>query len=111
MIQLETIQKFGRDSVDAALRSFTAVSTGAQTAAVETVDYAKRSFEQGTHATERLLGARTLDNAIQIQGEYVRTSYEGLIAQASKMGELATTTAKEAFAPVESLFAKSLRTS
>ena len=106
MIQFDTMQKFGKDGTDAATRSFGALSKGLQAAAAETADYAKRSFEMGSATVEKLVGVRTLDRAVEIQGEYVRTSYEGLVAQASRMGELAANTAKEFFSPLEGLVAK-----
>ena len=51
MIQIDTIQKFSKDNADAALKSFGVVSKGAQAIAVETADYAKKSFEQSTATT------------------------------------------------------------
>lgn len=106
MNQFETIQKLGKDNMDAALRTVGALSTGAQAIASETADYAKRSFEQGTAALERLVGARTLDKAFEVQADYVKTSYEGFVAQSTKMGELYANLAKEALRPYEGLRAK-----
>lgn len=110
MNQFETIQTLGRDTVEASFKSFGAISKGAQATAVEIADYAKRSLEQGSAAVEKLVGTRTLDRAFEVQGEYLRTSYEGFVAQATRIGELATDTAKEAFAPIEGLVAKTTRT-
>lgn len=110
MMTFDMMQKFGRDGLDAAMRSMGAMSTGAQAAAAETADFAKRALEQGSQATERLLGARSLDAVMQIQGEYVRKSYEGAVAQTARMGEIATSAAKGAAAPLEGLFAKSAPT-
>lgn len=110
MMTLDTIQKLGRDGMEATMRSMSALSSGAQAAATETADFAKRSVEHGTKATERLLGARSLEAVMQIQGEYLRASYEGVVAQGAKMGELATTVAKDAAAPLEGLFAKAAPT-
>jgi hypothetical protein len=50
---------------------------------------------------EKLLGAKSYDTAIQIQSEYWKTSYAGFVAQATKIGELYSSLAKEAFKPVE----------
>src|SRR5215213_3766510 len=99
--QFDNIQKVGKDNVEAALKSFGAVSKGAQAIAVETADYAKKSFEQGTATLEKLVGVTTLHKAIEIQTDYLKTSYEGFVAQSSKVGELAANTAKEAFQPFE----------
>lgn len=106
MMQLDNIQKLSKDNAEAAMKSLGVITKGVQSAAVEVADYAKRSFEQSSATIEKLVGARTVESALQIQGEYVRTAYEGFVAQATKMGELATTVAKEALAPVEGLVAK-----
>ena len=106
MMQFDTFQKFGKDGADAAMTSLGAVSRGIQSAAVEAADYAKRSFEQSSATVEKLVGARNVETALQIQGEYLRAAYEGFVAQATKMGELTASTVKEAYAPVESLVAK-----
>ena len=103
--QFDTIQKFGKDNVDAALKSFGTVSKGAQTIAVETADYAKKSFEQRTATLEKLVGAKTLDKAIEIQTDFVKSAYEGFVAQSTKLGELYAILAKEAFKPYEGLVA------
>ena len=103
--QFDTIQKFGKDNVDAALKSFGAVSKGAQTIAVEAADYAKKSFEQSTATLEKLVGAKSLDKAIEIQTDYVKSAYEGFVAQSTKLGELYASVAKEAFKPYEGLVA------
>lgn len=106
MTQFDNIQQLGKENVDAALKAFSAVSTGAQAIAVEAADYAKKSFEQSSAVLEKLVGAKTLDKAIEIQTDYLKASYEGFVAQSTKMGELYANLAKEAFKPVESLVAK-----
>ena len=109
MIQFDQIQKLGKDNADAALKSFGAVSKNAQAIAVESADFAKKSFEQGTAAIEKLVGAKTLDKAFQIQTDYVRSAYEGMVAQTTKIGELYASLAKDVFKPYETLVAKSAK--
>lgn len=108
-MQFDTIQTFGREAFQASFESFGALSRGAQATAAEVADYAKRSLEETGSAVEKLMGTRTVEKAFEIQGDFLRTSYEGFVAQASKVGELATGTAKEAFAPLEGLVAKAPR--
>ena len=107
MIQFDQMQKLGKDNTDAALKTFGLVSKGAQAIALESADFAKKSFEQGTATIEKLVGAKTLDKAIEIQADYVRSAYEGVVAQATKMGELYASLAKDAFKPFETIAAKS----
>jgi hypothetical protein len=106
MQQFDQIQKYGQENVDAAMKAFGSVTKGAQTIAVESADYAKKSFEQGTAALERLVGAKTLDKAFEVHSDFVKTAYEGFVAQSTKMGELYANVAKDAFKPFEGLVAK-----
>ena len=101
MNQFESVQKFGKDGVEATTKAFGAYSRHAQVAAVEVADYAKRSFEHGTAAMERLLSAKTLDKAVEVQVEYLKGSYEAFVAQSTKMGQIYATLARETFAPFE----------
>ncbi len=106
--QFETIQKASKDNVDAALKAFGATSKSVQTIAVEATDYAKKSFEAGTAAIEKLSGVKTLEKAIEIQTDYVKTAFEGAVAQMTKMGELYTSLAKDAYKPFEGIVAKAV---
>jgi len=106
----DEMQQFGRDNMDATLKSFGALSKSAQAIAVEIADYGKKMFEQGTAATEKLIGAKSLEKAIEVQSDYVKSSYEGFVAEATKLGELYADLAKEAYKPFENQFAKSAAT-
>jgi hypothetical protein len=100
------MQVMGKDGVEATLKSFTAASKGVQAIAVETTDYARKSFEQSAAAVEKLLGTRSIESAIEVQTEFAKTAYEGFVAQATKMGSLYTDIAKEAYKPLEGYFAR-----
>ena len=102
----EEFQKLGKDNVDVAMRQFGTVSKGWQAIATEFADYSKKSFEDGSAALEKLFGAKSLEKAIEIQSDYVKTAYEGFVAQSSKMGELYTDLAKETYKPLEGMIAK-----
>jgi hypothetical protein len=102
----DEVQRLGKEGVDASVKSFNAASKGAQAIAVEVTDYARKSFEQGTAAFEKLLGARTLESAIEVQNEYAKIAYEGFVAQATRLGSLYADVAKETYKPIEGYFAK-----
>lgn len=102
----ETLQKLGKDNVDVAMKSFGAASKGFQAIATEVADYQKKSFEEGTAALEKLLGAKTLDKAFEAQTEFYKTAYEGFVSQATKIGELYADIAKESYKPIEGAVAK-----
>ncbi len=106
--QFETIQKASKENADAALKAFGVTSKGVQALAVEATDYAKKSFEAGTAALEKLAGAKTFDKALEIQADYLKTSFEGAVAQMTKFGELYSSLAKDAYKPFEGIIAKAV---
>lgn len=102
----EDMQKLGKDSVEMAMSTFGAWTKGAQAIAVEVVDYSKKSVEGSAAAWEKLMGAKTLEKAMEVQTEYLKSSYEGIVAEATKLGELYVDLAKEAYKPFEGALAK-----
>lgn len=102
----DDVQKLGKDGMEAALQSLTAISKGAQTAATEAAEFTRKSFEQGTSAWEGMLGARSLERVVEVQNKYVQTAYESMMAQATKLGELYADTARQSFQPLEGYLAK-----
>lgn len=103
---IEEIQKFGKDQFDSASATATTFTKGVQEIAAEATEYSKKSLEDSTALVEKLLGAKTLDTAIQLQSDFAKSAYEGWVAKATKFGELYTNLAKEIFKPVEAAFAK-----
>ena len=102
----EDVQKLGKENVDLTLKSMGAVSKSMQAIAAELADYSKKSFEESTAVVEKLLGAKTLEKAIEVQTDYFKSSYEGFVSEATKLSDLYTDLAKETYKPFESAFGK-----
>ena len=103
---IDDFQKFSKESVDASMNAFSTLSKGVQAIAVESADYSKKAFEDGTAALEKLFGTKSVEKAVEIQQDYLKSAYEGFVAQATKMGELYVDLAKEAYKPYEGYLAK-----
>ena len=103
---MEDVQKMGKDNMDATMKSLGMLSKASQTIAAEVADYSKKAFEDGTKVMEKLLGAKSIDKAMEIQTDYAKTAYEGFVAQATKIGELYSELAKETYKPFEAYVAK-----
>ncbi|HWK66792.1 MAG TPA: phasin family protein [Rhizobiaceae bacterium] len=102
----EEANKVGKEYMDASLKSFASLSKSVQAIAVEASDYTKKSFEAGSAALEKLITARTLDKAFEIQTDYAKQAYESFVAEATKLGDLYAEVAKEAYRPFEAVVAK-----
>jgi phasin family protein len=102
----EEFQKVGKDGFDAAVRSFGEVNKGFQAIAAEVTDYSKKAFEDSTRAFEQLIGAKSIEQAIEIQSQYAKKAYDAYVAEMSKLGEMYVGLAKDAYRPVEVAFNK-----
>jgi hypothetical protein len=102
----ESIQILGKDNTDAVLKSANAVSKGFQAIAAEAAEYSKKSIDAGTSAIERMIGAGSIDKAVEVQSDFVRSAYEGYVGQVAKISEIVTDMAKGAYQPYEALFGR-----
>lgn len=103
---VDDFQKFTKEQFGAATTSSSSFVKSLQTIAAETTDYSKKSFENSTAFLEKLRGAKSLENAIQIQSEYAKASYDAFVAQATKIGELYSNLGKDALKPIETVISK-----
>ena len=102
----EDFQKFSKDQIEA----FTAASS--------TLDQGPAGHRHRVRAIirrrpspreprlyEKLLGARSVESAVQIQTEFAKQAYEGFVAQATRVSELYTRVASDALKPVTAAYA------
>jgi phasin family protein len=99
----EDMQNFGKDNMEMAMNYFGAWNKGAQALAAEVADYSKKSFEGSSAAWEKLLGSKSLDKAMEVQSEYLKSSYEGFVAEATKLSEMYVDLCKDAYKPFEGM--------
>ena len=102
----EEFQKIGKDNFDATVKSFGEFNKSFQAIATEVTDYSKKAFEEGTATFEKLAGAKSVEQAVEIQTGYAKKVYEDYVAGASKIGEMYVDLAKDIYKPVEDAMAK-----
>ncbi len=100
------MQGFGKENVDVALKSVDAVSKGIQAMTAEAVEYSRRNFEAGGAAFEKLLAVQSVDKAVEVQSDLLRSAYEDYVGQVTRLGEIVTDMAKGAYRPYEAFFGK-----
>jgi len=73
---------------------------GYQAIAAEVTNYWKKVFENGTRALEQLVGAKSVEHAVEVQSQYVKKTYEAHIAEMTKLSEMYVSLAQNAFKPL-----------
>jgi phasin family protein len=106
MTTTEENQQHGKEQLDAAVAAASSFHKGVQAIAVAFGDYTRKSVEDGNAFTEKLAGAKSLDQAVAAQTEYARTAYETFVNESQKIGGLYADLAKQAYKPLEDFTAK-----
>lgn len=99
----EVVEQVGKTNIEAASKVFDSLSKTTNAVATEITAYSKSSFESGSKAMEQLLGAKSLDKAIEVQSEYAKSIYEDFTARLTKVGQLYADLGKEVFKPLAEL--------
>jgi hypothetical protein len=100
-LNFDDFQKLGQQNVDQAMKLFGEWNKSWQAIAAEMTDYTKRSFEESTATFEKLLSAKSLEQAVEIQSGFAKRAYDGYMHQLSKIGGMYAELAKEAYKPME----------
>jgi len=93
---------FSKDNAEAVLKSANAAGKGFETIHSEVLAYTRKFIEGGVAATKAVLSARSVEEALQLQGEFGKTMFQTQVDEAAKIGELALSTAREAAEPFQS---------
>ena len=96
-----------RDLAETGLESFASLSKSAQAIAVEAGEYAEKSLVAGGAAVEKRCWRRSRSKRpLRSSPDYAKRSYEGVVAQAARLGELYADLARDACKPFESIIAQ-----
>lgn len=106
MKSFEDVSNAGSEFMDSSLKNFASLSKGYQVIVAEAADYSRKAFEAGTVTAEKLVSAKSIEKAVEVQVDYAKQAYEGFVAQATKMSELYAEMAKDAYKPFKSVVAK-----
>jgi phasin family protein len=100
----EDFQNLSKQQVEVATAFANTVSKGLQDIAAETADYSKQSMAASAEAMERLLGAKSVESAVQIQSEFAKAAFEGFVAKSTKINEIIAKVAADAMKPAQQAF-------
>jgi len=101
MNNIQDMQKLSQANVESAVKLFGDWNKSWQAIAAEMTDYSKRAFEDGTSTLEKLMSAKSLEQAVEIQTSFAKRAYDDYMHQMTKIGGMYTNLAKDAYKPVE----------
>ncbi|MDA1097672.1 MAG: phasin family protein [Proteobacteria bacterium] len=100
----DEIAASGKESIEAWSAASTAYGKGVEAIGGEWLNFAKKMLDENVQVTKAIMGAKSLNEVMDLQSEFVRGSFDGLMAQSTKVGELATKVAQDAVEPINAQF-------
>ncbi len=97
LINSQEIKTLGLSQFDAITAAATSTAKGLLAITTEATGYSKKSVENGFALGEKLLGARKLDEIVQLQSDFAKAAYDDFVAGAAKISNIYVDLAKDAF--------------
>lgn len=91
---------FNRESLEAMMASAGRLAKGFEKAASENSAFAKASYEDGVAAFKAATTSKSVQEALDIQSDFLRTTFEKNLSQLNKIAEHWASTTKEAAEPI-----------
>ena len=102
---VEEATQFGQDNVEAMVASSKVVAKAAEEMNAEIIAFSKKSYEDGMAAAKEFSAVKSVSELVEKQTEFAKTTFEGFVAEATKLNDLYSNAAKNAFAPLNDRFA------
>ena len=92
---------YGKDTVEAYTKSATTAGKGVETIHNELYSYSKQSIENSIAAAKAVLGAKSVQEAFELQSDFAKTAFEAYVGEVTKLSEMFVSTTKETFEPLQ----------
>ena len=97
----DQLMTFGKDNTEAVIKAATVCGKGFESMNGHIFAYARKTLEDGMTATKAVMGAKSLDEALQLQSEYGKNAFQEYVDEMAKFGEMALSVAKDAAIPLQ----------
>jgi phasin family protein len=89
-----------KQNLEAAVASMTAAAKGAESLGAQALAYSKKSMEDGVAAAQALAATKSVQEAVEFQTAFVKTSMEAYMAELTRMSETVAASVKDSFKPI-----------
>jgi len=97
---LNEVNSYSKKNLEAVVASVTAATKGAEALGAQVMAFSKKSMEDQVAAAKALAGAKSVQEAVELQTAWVKAAMEGYLAEASKMGEVVAASVKDSVKPL-----------
>lgn len=101
MYNFDEASQKGREVMDGMLKSYAEITRAFQAIADEAAEYSKKTCMDGVAHFEALASVKSPEQVLDLQMSYMRSAYEGMVSQATRLGDMYVDLATGAYRPFE----------
>ena len=89
-----------KKNLEAVVASVTAATKGAESLGSQAIAFSKKSVEDQVAAAKTLAGAKSVQEAVELQTTFAKSALEAYLANLNAMSETVTASVKDVFKPI-----------
>ncbi|MBX3479223.1 MAG: TIGR01841 family phasin [Caulobacter sp.] len=97
---LNEINAHSKKNLEAVVASVTAATKGAESLGAQAMAYSKKAMEDQVSAAKALSGAKSVQEAMELQTSWAKSAMELYMAEMGKMGETVAAAVKDSMKPL-----------
>jgi phasin family protein len=94
--------ELNKANVDAVIISTNTVAKGFESISKELMGFMQASVESNVVVAKKVIGAKNLQEVVDLQSDFARTSFDSLLAESAKLTELSVQVTNKAIEPLQS---------
>lgn len=96
----EDIAAMGKENVEAAVKSSQILAKAAEEMSKAIVNFTQASLEMGMQAGQSILAVKTMQDLVEAQSEFAKSSFDHVVAGTSQISDMAMKVTNEAIEPI-----------
>ena len=97
---LNEVNALSKGNVEAVVESLTAATKGAETVGAQAIAFSKKNWDEAVTAAKTLSGAKSVQEVIELQSRYAKSSMEAYVAEMIQLTETLSASFKDTFKPI-----------
>jgi phasin family protein len=97
---LNDANALSKRNVEAVVASVSAATKGAEALGAQAMAFSKKTFEENVAQSKALAGARSIQEVVELQTAFAKTSLEGFIGEMNRASEVVSSTVKDSLRPL-----------
>ncbi len=97
---LTEMNAHSKKNLEALVASMTAAAKGAETMGARAMAFSKKSIEGQVAAGKALTGAKSIQEAVELQTGFAKTAFETYVAEVNEISEITSASVKSVMSPI-----------